>query len=220
MLFNKRAAQLMAMLVMRLAFKALLWVAGAKKTIIGREHLLRDRSVLYAANHRSFYDILLAYSEVPSRTLFIAKSGLKKYIIVAQWMYILQCLFINREDMKQQMRVIMKATERAKEGSSVYIAPEGKRNASDELLSFKEGSFRIAKKAGCPIIPVCIVGTEELFEKAIPWLRKGKILIEFGKPVYLDKLEPEQQKYVGAYIQGIVADMYQKNKLLVKGEKA
>ncbi len=218
-LFCKNAAQLLAMQVMRYGFKALLFIAGAKKTVIGREKIPYDRTIFYAANHRSFYDILLAYSEVPTQTLFVAKKELKKMIIVAQWMYLLQCLFIDREDMKQQMKVIGEATKRAKEGYSVYIAPEGKRNPTEELLPFKEGSFRIARKAECPIIPVCIAGTDELFEKALPWLHGGKVLIEFGEPIYIEQLEPEQQKHVGAYVQSIIADMYQKNKYLLKGEK-
>ncbi len=218
-LFHKKYAQLIATQVMRYGFKALLLVAGAKKIVIGREYIPRDRAVFYAANHRSFYDILIAYSEAPTQTLFVAKKELKKMVIVAQWMILLQCLFIDRGDMKQQMKVILEATKRAQEGYSVYIAPEGKRNPTDELLPFKEGSFRIARKAECPIIPVCIAGTDELFEKALPWLHGGKVLIEFGKPIDIKQLEPEQQKHIGAYVQSIIADMYQKNKYLLKGEK-
>lgn len=218
-LINQKAAARMALQFMRISFKAYLFVAGAKKTIIGRESIPRNRPILYAANHRGFYDVLLAYSEVPTQTIFIAKKELKSFIVIAQWMHILNCLFIDRDDMKQQMNVIKAATDYAKDGYSVYIAPEGTRNTSEELLPFKEGSFRIARKADCPIVPVCIIGTEALFEDAVPWLRKGRILIEFGEPIFLDQLDKEQQKHIGAYVQNIVAKMYEKNKLLLKGEK-
>lgn len=118
---------------------------------------------------------------------------------------------MDRSDLKQQMTVIKTCIAQIKDGYSIYIAPEGTRNATDTLLPFKEGSMRIATKTGVPIIPVCIMNTETLFEDCLPWIHKGKILIEYGEPIYLDSLSPEDKKHVGAYTQKIIADMYAKH---------
>lgn len=218
-LLRPMAAAKFAQFIARIVFKFILFLSGAKKIVIGRENVPTNTPVLYTANHRSFYDILLAYSEVPTQTAFVSKKEIKKFPLVAQWMFFLNCLFIDRDDMKQQMRIIKSCISYVKDGYSIYIAPEGTRNTADELLPFKEGSFRISHKTGCPVIPVCILNTEALFENALPWIKKGTIIIEFGNPIYPDTLEPDDKKHLGAYVQKQVAHMYQKNiELLNKKE--
>lgn len=206
--FNEKAAAKIAQTIVRVVFNIVMFVSGCKKTIIGVENIPADTPVMYAANHRSFYDIILAYATVPNQTAFISKKEIKKMPCVAQWMYFLNCMFMDRGDVKQNLNIILRAISLVKDGYSVYIAPEGTRNATDTLLDFKEGSMKIATKGKCPIIPVCLHGTEEIFENNLPWIRKGKIRIEYGKPIYPDELDKETKKHLGAYVRGIVADMY------------
>ncbi len=210
-LISPMAAARFAQFVVRIVFSQILFLSGAKKTIIGLEKIPMDTPVLYAANHRSFYDIILAYSTVPGQTSFVSKKEIGKIPCVAQWMFFLRCLFMDRSDIKQQLSVIKQCITQVKEGYSIYIAPEGTRNATDTLLTFKEGSLRIAHKTGCPIVPVCVMNTEAIFENSLPWIHGGKILIEYGDPIYLDQLSPEDKKHVGAYTQKIIADMYAKH---------
>lgn len=206
--FNEKAAAKIAQAIVRVVFNIVMFVSGCKKTIIGVENIPADTPVMYAANHRSFYDIILAYATVPNQTAFISKKEIKKMPCVAQWMYFLNCMFMDRGDVKQNLNIILRAISLVKDGYSVYIAPEGTRNATDTLLDFKKGSMKIATKGKCPIIPVCLHGTEEIFENNLPWIRKGKIRIEYGKPIYPDELDKETKKHLGAYVRGIVADMY------------
>lgn len=208
---NEKAAAKMAQAIVRVVFRFVMFVSGCKKTIIGVENIPTDVPVMYAANHRSFYDIILAYATVPNQTAFISKMEIKKMPCVAQWMYFLNCQFMDRSDIKQNLDVILKAIKLVKGGYSVYIAPEGTRNAADELLEFKEGSMKIASKTKCPIIPVCLCNTEYVFENNLPWIRKGKILIEYGKPIYPDRLTKEEQKHLGAYVRSQIAEMYANN---------
>lgn len=49
----------------------------------------------------------------------------------------------------------------------MWIFPEGTRNESKDpadLMEFHEGSLKIAEKSGCPVIPVAITGTDDVFE--------------------------------------------------------
>lgn len=205
---NDKAAAGFAQFLVRIVFTTVLFLSGCKKTIIGRERIPADTPVLYAANHRSFYDIILAYSTVPNQTAFISKIEIKKMPCVAQWMYFLHCQFMERGNVKQNMNIILNAISLVQDGYSIYIAPEGTRNATDELLPFKEGSMKIALKGKCPIVPVCIHGTEKIFENHLPWIHSGKIRIEYGNPVYPDQLDKQEQKHIGAYMQKIISDMY------------
>jgi 1-acyl-sn-glycerol-3-phosphate acyltransferase len=209
---NPMAAAKVAQVIVKGVFNIVMFISGCRKTIIGVGNIPKDTPVMYAANHRGFYDIILAYATVPNQTAFISKIEIKKMPCVGQWMYFLNCLFMDRGDVKQNLNVILKAISLVKEGYSVYIAPEGTRNATDTLLEFKEGSMKIATKGKCPIVPVCFHGTEEIFENRLPWIHKGKIRIEYGKPIYPEELDKETRKHLGAYVRDVVADMYAKGK--------
>ena len=205
---NKKAAATVSLAVVKIVFNLCMVVSGCKKEIVGAEKIPDDRAVLYAANHRGFYDIILLYTLVPRLTAFIAKIEIKKFPCIAQWMYFLNCLFIDRGDVKQNLDIILKAIALAKDGYSIYIAPEGTRNPTDTLLEFKEGSMKIATKANMPIVPVCFVGTEKILEEHIPWVKKGKISVIFGDPIYPEKLDPEEKKHIGRYTRDIIQKMY------------
>ncbi len=210
---NERAAAAFAIRVVYVAFNITMFISGCKKHISGLENIPRDTPVMFAANHRSFYDIILAYASIASvgvQVAFVSKIEIKKFPMIAQWMYFLNCLFMDRGDVKQNMGVILRAISLVKDGYSIYIAPEGTRNATDTLLEFKEGSMKIATKTNAPIIPVCIKETEKIFEDHLPWIKGGDIYIEYGEPIYPDQLDKEQKKHIGAYVQNVIQKMYDK----------
>ena len=213
---DQKTAAAFALRVVRIAFHFGMFLSGCQKEVIGIENIPADTPVMFAANHRSFYDIILAYAVLASagvQAAFVSKIELKRVPMIAQWMYFLNCLFMDRGDMKQNMGVILNAIALIKEGYSIYIAPEGTRNATDTLLPFKEGSMKIATKTTAPIVPVCIKNTENILENHLPWVRGGHISIEFGKPVYMDTLEKEEKKHIGSHIQQMVQEMYDKKEI-------
>ena len=69
-------------------------------TVIGEENVPKDQAVLYVANHRSYFDILLTYSRCPIRTGYVAKKEMERYPLLSNWMRNLYCLFLDREDIK------------------------------------------------------------------------------------------------------------------------
>lgn len=124
-LINPMAAAKIAQVIVKGVFNLVMFVSGCRKEIVGLERIPRDTPVMYAANHRSFYEIVLAYATVPNQTAFISKKEIKKMPCVAQWMYFLNCQFMDRDDIKQSLQVILNAIALVKEGYSIYIAPEG-----------------------------------------------------------------------------------------------
>lgn len=197
------------------AFRIVLFICGVKRTVIGRENVPKKEAVLYIANHRSYFDVPVAYTSLPTLTGFMAKKEIAKIPFLSYWMRFLQCLFLDREDIKQGLKTVLKGIEQIKAGYSVFISPEGTRSQSTEMLPFKEGSFKMAEKTGCAIIPVSISNTEEVFENHAPWVHSAHVVIEYGKPVYPKELSKEQQKFLGSYVQGIIRDTLKKNSALI-----
>ncbi len=209
--FAPYTADICQLRIVQFILKGVAFLAGADTTFIGEENVPKDEAVLYVANHRSMVDVVLTYSRCPGLTGFIAKSGTLKVPALRVWMKRLHCEFLDRDDIKQGLKVILNAIEKVKNGISIFIFPEGTRNRDKEDLTsvqpFKDGSFKIAQKTGCKIIPVAITGTNRIFEDSFPWAKKGKVIIEYGNPITFAELSPEDQKHVGAYFQNQIQGM-------------
>ena len=125
------------------------------------------------------------------------------------------CLFLDRDDMRQGLKTILTAVENVKQGYSVFIMPEGTRNHNEEMLPFKEGSFKVAEKSGCPIVPIAFSNTDALYELHKPWVKKAKVVVHFGEPIYIDGISREEKKELAGKVQGIIADMLAEDKKLI-----
>lgn len=213
---NKRAKDYSSLRFVQWGFRVILAIAGVKITVKGKENIL-DEAALYVGNHRSFFDILLMYIQCERLTGFVAKDSMEKIPSLRVWMRYLYCLFLDRKDIKKGMQTILKAIEYIKQGISICIFPEGTRNSGEELsmLPFKEGSFKIALKTGCPIVPVAINNSADIFENHIPKLRKTHVIMEYGKPIYPKDLSKEEQKVIGATCQKIIQETINRNAELV-----
>ncbi len=188
-------------------------LSGVELTVKGYENVPDDKAVLYVANHRSYFDIVTGYVAVKGKMGFIGKKELEKMPGLGEWMRLTGSLFLDRKDIKQGLQTILKGIECVKTGTSMWIFPEGTRNESEELwdlMTFKEGSLKIAEKSGCPVIPTAITGTADIFEKPFPIIRPGKVTIEFGEPIYTKELPPEQRKHAGAYTRERIAELLKK----------
>lgn len=217
--FNPRAKDISSLRIIQTVFRFILKVTGADITIIGHENVPKDQAVLYIGNHRSFFDILLTYVHCPDLTGYVAKKEMEPIPLLSIWMRYLHCLFLDRKDIKEGMKTILTAIEKVKNGISICIFPEGTRNKGNdelELLPFHEGSFKIATKSGCPIIPMAISNSAEIFENHFPKIKPCKVVVEYGKPIYPEQLSKEDKKRLGAYTQGIILEMLKKNQELVK----
>ncbi len=213
---NPQAKDYFSLRFIQWGFEVILWIAGTKVTVIGKENM-PDEAALYVGNHRSFFDILIMYVQCKDLTGFVAKDSLDKIPSLRVWMRYAYCLFLDRKDIKQGMKTILQAIDYVKQGVSIGIFPEGTRNDGEELsmLPFKEGSFKIALKTGCPIVPVAINNSAEIFENHFPKLKKTHVVIEYGKPIYPSDLTNEEKKHVGMTCQNIIREMLQVNSKLV-----
>ena len=197
------------------SFKICLAMAGTKLIVDGQENIPEDGAVLYVGNHSSYYDILCSYVATERGMGFFAKKEMEKVPLLSTWMKRLHCLFLDRNDLKQGLKTILTAIEKVKSGISICIFPEGTRNKNEDeldMLPFHEGSFKIAAKANCPIIPMAISGSADIWENHFPRVKKTHVILEYGTLIYIDQLEKEDKKHLGAYTQNIIHEMLVKNK--------
>lgn len=211
--FNMDVKSRSSLAIVNWAFRCVAFLSGTKLIVKGRENIPDDKAVLYVGNHRSFFDIVLTYPLVKGPTGYVAKKEMEKVPLLSIWMKDLHCLFLDRDNIKEGMKTILAAIEKAKSGISICIFPEGTRNkTTDTFLPFHEGSFKIAEKSGVPIIPMTIVNSAAVFEDHMPKIRKATVVIEYGKPIDVSALSREEKKNLGASVKSVIEETYFRNK--------
>ncbi len=193
--------------VVKAGFNFVLFCAGTRVIKLGIENVPKDTPVMFAANHRGILDAALAYASLPVLTGIVSKKELRKVPFLSWWMDLCSCYFLDRKDPRSGLKMILKSIENINDGISMFIAPEGTRSKTREMNPFKEGSFKISTKSGCPIVPVAISGADDVFENSKPFVKRATAVIEYGKPIYLKDLSGDDLKFVGAYTRNIVGQM-------------
>ena len=208
--YNPHAADLSSLRVVQWAFKVILFLAGTDITVLGEERVPKDQAVLY-------FDIVITYSRCPNLTGYISKDSMEKVPLLSIWMKRLHCLFLNRSDMKEGLKMILTGIEKIKNGISICIFPEGTRNPhpDDGMMPFKEGSLKMAEKSGCPISPIAISNSHNIWESHMPFIRRCHVIVEYGEPIYLKDLDKAQRKFSGAYTQSVISKMLENHKDLL-----
>jgi len=194
--------------IMKAAFSIILWECGVKVNVIDHDKIPRDRPVLYVGNHRSYFDIIVAYKYVVGPTGFIAKSEFTKVPVLSHWISCLHGLFLDRKDLKAGLKTILEAIDHVKNDNTSYVIfPEGTRNHNAEMLPFKEGSMKIATKSGCPIVPVAMTHMDDILENHSPIVKKTNVSIRYGDPIYPDQLSKDELKFLGAHVRDVIQGM-------------
>ena len=210
--FNMEVKQKSSLAIVNWAFRIVIFLSGIKVTVIGEENVPKDKAVLYIGNHHSIFDVVVTYVRVPGLTGFVAKKEILKVPLLRTWMRYLNCLFLDRKDLKAGAKMILDAVAKIKNGISIFIFPEGTRSKDENTtLPFHEGSFKIATKSGCPIVPVVLTKTNRIFEDHFPWIKKTHITIEYCEPIILSEMPDDIKKSPANYVRDIIVEKFEKN---------
>lgn len=140
-------------------------LTGSTVEVSGEELIPQDTAVVFVGNHQGYLDIPVMLGFVNKPKAFISKIEILKIPLLSTWMKLMQCTFLDRKNPRQSIKAMQEAVETVKKGYSLVIFPEGTRSRGGPVAEFKAGSFKLALKAGVPIVPVTIDGTWRLFEE-------------------------------------------------------
>lgn len=211
-LFNIQAKAEASHAIIKWAFSAVLVLTGTDITVYGRENIPDDGNVLFVGNHRSIFDILILYVNTKRPTGIISKKEMNKVPIFNIWMRNIGCLFLDREDIRQGLKTILAAVDLVKAGMCMAIFPEGTRNKEEgTFLPFKGGSFKIAEKSGCDVLPFTVIGSAAIFEDHKPKIKKAKVVLAFGEAIRTEGLKRDELKQIPELAREKVMDMYKEH---------
>ena len=171
----------------------------------GLENCPKEASC-YFANHLAAVDPLLFLDVLDAPTTFVAKQEIKKMPFVGRIFSGINGVFLNRSDLKQQLKMMMKVQESlTKKELNWVIYPEGTRNKDpmNTLLPFHKGTFRAAMKAGVPIVPVVSYGTFRVLNMKHNY-KKYPTLIKFLPAIYPNEYEGKTTDEMATMLQSII----------------
>ena len=190
--------------------KFVMKMSGAKVTVKGLENVPTDKTVLFMSNHQSFFDIPLLMSAVDMPKGFIAKKELGTWPGISTWMRYIQCVFMDRDNIRKSAEAIIQGINILKSGYSMVIFPEGTRSKGGETHEFKAGSFKLATKPKVPIIPVTINGSYKLLEKNNYKIKSSDVEVIFHPAVDVANLSKEEINNLPKTLEDIVFSALEK----------
>jgi 1-acyl-sn-glycerol-3-phosphate acyltransferase len=152
--------------------------------VVGREKLPWHSAAVITANHLSILDILVLYGLFrPFK--WVAKGELFRVPFVGWNMRLADYVPIWRGDRESVRTMMARCRAHLDRGVPVLIFPEGTRSLDGEMLPFKEGAFRLACDAGCPVFPVAVSGTGDAIPKhGILFRNPMRARVEVLDPLY------------------------------------
>lgn len=153
-----------------------------KIDVHGRENIPREESFVFYPNHQGLFDVLSIIEASDRPFSVVAKIEVKNIFFLKQIFTIMKAKFMDRDDVRQSLKVIQEVTEEVKSGRNFLIFPEGTRSKEgNHPGEFKGGSFKCAMKARCPIVPVAMLNSYQAFDTNS--IRPVTVQVHFLKPL-------------------------------------
>ena len=176
--------------IVKLYAPAVFRLLGCKIETIGTEKLPKDGRFLLVSNHLQDLDPGVILATFPDAQLaFIAKKEVFDMAIIGQMLPRILGQFIDRENDRNALRTILKCISILKEDkASVAVFPEGKITGDEKLHQFRPGVFKMATKAGVPIVVCTLFGTQDI-TKNVKRLRRTHIRLHLVDVIPAEELK-------------------------------
>jgi 1-acyl-sn-glycerol-3-phosphate acyltransferase len=159
------------------------WSIFARIRVHGVEHVRRGQPYVYMANHSSLIDTPALFAYLPHPFRIMAKRELFYVPFMGWHLWTAGHFPIDRGNARKTVASLRRVIEGVRNGRSLAVFPEGTRTPDGGLQAFHPGVFKIAVKAGVPIVPVTIRGTFELLPKTTLAPRPGRVDVILGEPI-------------------------------------
>lgn len=181
------------------------WTIGVRIRVRGSENIRAEENYVYMANHSSLVDTPALFAYLPYQFRIMAKKHLFYVPFMGWHLWTAGNFPVDPSDPRKTANSLRKVIDGVRAGKSLALFPEGTRSRDGRLQEFKPGGFKIALRAGVPIVPVTIRGTHAVLPKGSLAPRPGRVEVFIGSPIdtraFSDGRLAELMKAVRAAIQ-------------------
>lgn len=168
--------------------------------VYGQENLPDKKGFMFFPNHQGLYDVLAIVEACPIPFSVVAKKEIKDIQFLKQVIACMKGYLMDRDDIRQSMKIIMNVADEVKKGRNYVIFPEGTRSKEgNQVQSFKAGSFKAATKAECPIVPVALINSFKPFDTNT--ISPVTVQVHFLPPLLYDEYKNMKTKEIADKVQ-------------------
>jgi 1-acyl-sn-glycerol-3-phosphate acyltransferase len=167
---------------------------SSRKEVYGSEYVPAEGSFVIASNHLGRLDAFYTYYFIDRDDIIMLAAEKYKKLAIARWFATqLDAIWVDRYN--ADFAAIREALKRLKAGGVLVLAPEGTRSKSGALQQARPGGGYLAAKAGVPIIPVALTGTEDAHVRAqLRRFRRPHVVLRVGPPFRLPAIPNENRE--------------------------
>lgn len=186
-------------------------IKGGRITIDihGQENYPKESGFMMFPNHQGLFDVLAIMQTCEKPFSVVMKKEVQNVPFLKQVFACMKAYAIDREDVRQSMKVIQQVAKEVQSGRNYLIFPEGTRTKNPNTVhEFKGGSFKSATKAKCPIVPIALIDSYKSFDTKS--IERIKVQVHILKPMlyeeYKDMKTVEIAAEVKRRIEAVIAE--------------
>lgn len=187
--------------------RSLLVVSGVRVIVEGLEHIVPEGSYVLISNHLSYMDTPVVLANIPVQFRFLAKRGLFQIPFLGTHLGQAGHVPVPREDPRASVKTMQTAAEIIqKRGTSMLVFPEGGRSRDGNLREFKDGAAYIAIRAGVPVVPIAIIGTEKVLPFGSGTPKPGTVKLQIMCPIATEGRSLKDRRQLTEQVRNLIAE--------------
>jgi 1-acyl-sn-glycerol-3-phosphate acyltransferase len=156
--------------------------------VLGKKNVPKTGAVILASNHLSFIDSIVIPVVAPRRVQFLAKSVYFEGKGVGGWAQrsfftAIGAVGVRRGAGQASQDALEQSKRILEEGNAFALYPEGTRSLDGRLYRGRTGVAWLALTTGAPVVPVGLIGTDQLQPVGAKIPRFRKVIVKFGEPI-------------------------------------
>ncbi len=183
-------------------FEAVRWTfrglvsTTCRPTVTGLENVPKEGPFIVAPNHLSFFDSVIVQALMPRPVAFFAKAeyfttGGVKGKVMKSFFESVGSIPVERGEQAASVQALKTLLDILEDGKGIGIYPEGTRSRDGILYRGRTGVGWLALATGAPVIPVGLIGTENLQPAGEKGFRPHRFTMKVGEPLYFEKTGPD-----------------------------
>lgn len=173
--------------------------------VTGQEKIPKENGFMFYANHQGMFDVLAIAAACDQPLAVVLKKELENIPFLKQVIACTKSFAMDRNDLKQSVRVMSDVTKEVKKGRNYLIFPEGTRSRKgNEMVDFHWGSFKPAVKAKCPIVPFALIDSYKVLDQK--GCRPVQVQLHFLDPIPYEEYKDMKTVEIAEMVQKRIGD--------------
>ncbi|MFT4656681.1 MAG: 1-acyl-sn-glycerol-3-phosphate acyltransferase [Ilumatobacter sp.] len=152
-------------------------------SVEGQENL-PDGAFVLAPVHRSYIDTPISTWVQLRRMRYLGKDSMWKFEMLGKLFTAMGAIPVHRGSIDR--RAMKRCIEVLKSGQPLVLFPEGERKDGPTVHPLLDGAAFLAAKAGVPLVPVGIGGSDKAMPRRAKFVYPRKVVVIIGEPIFVE----------------------------------